>query len=983
MTIAAGKIRHTEIIQTMKTTLWMAKWWVVIFLLAAAGAGGQTTNLTALLQQGLVEEQANQNLDAAIADYQALATQFDKDRQVAATAIFRIGECYRMEGRTNEAAAQYERILHDFSDQKSLATLSQEDLKGMGMETKPVFAERLANVIARAPAQSPETQTRIIELEREIGDMKEQLGGINGARPEQRNVIVQQNFSNPVLTTLMQQLAESQQRLAALNQVYSTNNFEVMKETATRDTINSQINDQMNGIVMGLQSKINADEHALAELRQQSLPIPTPDSTPPQDGEDKEIQRIQQVIQTSPDLINQPGQDGNTELTKAAGAGELKVVAYLLDHGADVNQNTGKFFPLLQAVVAGNRSMVELLLNRGADVNARSGDGDALHMAVRKRFQSVVEVLLAHKADVNNLDASKETPLDVAAATGQKKIVQMLLAAGADPNLADDNGRTALNRAIAGDAPDVVGVLLAAGAEVNTEDESRRTPLSYAAEFNNQEVIKLLLDAKADLNGSKVNPPLLLATKYVNTNSMELLLRAGADPNRVGGLEQMGADRSELETEYLNHRNHMTPLWLAIYKGSLPAVELLLQFKADPNDTQTTGRSLLFYVLGQPAILEAMLDDGAKTEVTSPDEVEWTPLGAAVSGNNARAVEILLKHGANPNFHNRNGVTPLHRAVYDLVDGKIFELLLAGGANPNVRTGNGRTPLDELNARTDQNSTPEQHARAIILADLLRRHGARDRLPDWDRITISRPDANFSRPIFFKSTNDWNHYTLLEAIYDFYAGQQSVSMPGPGYGYNRFIPPQEALPFPDLTCLVIARPHRDLANDAHIKVNLLNDTNGIDFTKDVPLEFGDVVEIPESDHPLGERAAGLPQLQADLISHHLAGKLKIIAGGKTTKLPLYSIPSASTLNAVIQSNAAQSVLLSSSDLSRVKVKRQDLKTGREQEWTVDCRVSQDASNMFPVPQLMLNLDTANHPMFSTDLLLRDGDVIEVPEKDQP
>ena len=105
---------------------------VLIFLLAAALARAQTNSLTALLQQGLFEEQANRNLDAAIADYSSLAKQFDKDRQLAATAVFRIGECYRMQGKTNEAAAQYERILRDFSDQTTLATLSQQDLTGLG-----------------------------------------------------------------------------------------------------------------------------------------------------------------------------------------------------------------------------------------------------------------------------------------------------------------------------------------------------------------------------------------------------------------------------------------------------------------------------------------------------------------------------------------------------------------------------------------------------------------------------------------------------------------------------------------------------------------------------------------------------------------------------------------------------------------------------------------------------------------------------------
>ncbi|HKI68333.1 MAG TPA: tetratricopeptide repeat protein, partial [Verrucomicrobiae bacterium] len=113
---------------------------VLIFLLAATLAHAQTNNLTALLQQGLFEEQANRNLDAAIADYQSLAKQFDKDRQLAATAIFRLGECYRMQGKTNEAVAQYQRILREFSDQTTLTTLSRQDLTGMGFA--PVLAER-------------------------------------------------------------------------------------------------------------------------------------------------------------------------------------------------------------------------------------------------------------------------------------------------------------------------------------------------------------------------------------------------------------------------------------------------------------------------------------------------------------------------------------------------------------------------------------------------------------------------------------------------------------------------------------------------------------------------------------------------------------------------------------------------------------------------------------------------------------------------
>ena len=103
-----------------------------LFLAAAAFTFAATNDLTTTLQRGLFEEEANQNLTAAIAAYQSVAAQFDKDRKLAATAVFRLGECYRKQGDTNHAAAQYERVLRDFSDQAQLATLSRQNLAGLG-----------------------------------------------------------------------------------------------------------------------------------------------------------------------------------------------------------------------------------------------------------------------------------------------------------------------------------------------------------------------------------------------------------------------------------------------------------------------------------------------------------------------------------------------------------------------------------------------------------------------------------------------------------------------------------------------------------------------------------------------------------------------------------------------------------------------------------------------------------------------------------
>src|SRR5207244_7334092 len=67
-------------------------------------------DLSEALQKGLLEEEANHNLDAAIQAYQSVINQYDDQRKIAATAVFRLGECYRKQGKTNEAAAQHQRV---------------------------------------------------------------------------------------------------------------------------------------------------------------------------------------------------------------------------------------------------------------------------------------------------------------------------------------------------------------------------------------------------------------------------------------------------------------------------------------------------------------------------------------------------------------------------------------------------------------------------------------------------------------------------------------------------------------------------------------------------------------------------------------------------------------------------------------------------------------------------------------------------------
>src|SRR6266576_3417314 len=116
---------------------------------------------------------------AAIEAYQHIITRFDEARTVTATAIFRLGECYRKQGKTNEAAAQYQRIAREFADQGSLATLSEQNLGALG-----VAVARENNAVY------------------DSASLRKKAAEIRKMPKEQRRVAAQQLLPNPTLDVL-------------------------------------------------------------------------------------------------------------------------------------------------------------------------------------------------------------------------------------------------------------------------------------------------------------------------------------------------------------------------------------------------------------------------------------------------------------------------------------------------------------------------------------------------------------------------------------------------------------------------------------------------------------------------------------------------------------------------------------------------------------------------------------------------------------
>lgn len=148
-------------------------------------------------------------------------------------------------------------------------------------------------------------------------------------------------------------------------------------------------------------------------------------------GDEEEVKR---VIGIGAHVNARDNWNGHSALFNATQYGYIKIVQYLLDKGAFIDDcyNLNMLTPLMVAASYGYKEIATLLLERGAFVNIQDFDGKtALMHAVRNGYTDIVRVLLDHGADVTIRGTYGKTALLYAAGYGHEEIVQMLTQKGA------------------------------------------------------------------------------------------------------------------------------------------------------------------------------------------------------------------------------------------------------------------------------------------------------------------------------------------------------------------------------------------------------------------------------------------------------------------------------------------------------------------------------------------------------------------------
>jgi len=250
----------------------------------------------------------------------------------------------------------------------------------------------------------------------------------------------------------------------------------------------------------------------------------------------------------------------------------------------------------------------------------------------------------------------------------------------------DSDLNSLLRQAIRSERNQIVELLLDVGADVGREDVDGKRVIHLAAELDSVVALRLVNRTGTALNVVDRNGSSALHISLIcgHRNASLFLIEAGATVNRP-----QRYDSGE------------TPMHIAARLGDCVIMAAALRRGAGRPDVQSSDGTTPLHVAARErhaGCVDLLCAAARRDAVNTIDKSRLTPLHCAVNSSALDVVRTLLRHGANPNVVDRDGLAPLHYAAAAthppvFSHSAVIDLLITHGADVSIRDNQCRTPL--------------------------------------------------------------------------------------------------------------------------------------------------------------------------------------------------------------------------------------------------------------------------------------------------